>query len=154
MRLLLAGCLMVLSLWLSQRANADTWRAVVRPASIPPPAAPSSVEGPMVTLGRPEAINRPAVSQDNQGSSSDRTIVPVGYESTERTLSSPIIRGQSPEQASPTLAPPPGGGFPASPEERYNAGVVTNNGPIGSNGGGGGFWGQCQDIFNNCGQAM
>jgi hypothetical protein len=35
--------------------------------------------------------------------------------------------------------------------------VVINNGavPGGSSGGGiNGFWGQCQDIFNNCGQAM
>jgi hypothetical protein len=107
-----------------------------------------------VTLGRPEAINRQAVTQENPTPSWDRTIVPVSYESTERTLSSPIIRGQSPDQTSPTLAPPVGGGFPASPEERYNTGAVINNGPIGSNGGGGGFWGQCQDIFNSCEQAM
>jgi hypothetical protein len=154
MRRLLAGGLMVLSILLSQRANADTWRPVVRPTSnLATPTTPSSVESPIVTLGRPEAMNRPAIAQDNQASSSDRTIVPVSYESTERTLSSPIIRGQSPEQASPTLAPP-GGGFPATPEERYNAGVVINNGQVGNTGGGVGFWVQCQDIFNNCGQAM
>jgi hypothetical protein len=153
MRGLLAGGLMVLSLCISQSVNADTWRPVVRPSPIAAPATPPPVEGPIVTLGRPEAMNPPAVVQNNQTSSSDGTIVPVSYQSTERTLSSPIIRGQSPEQTSPTLAPPVGGGFPATPEERYNSGVVINNGTVG-NPGGGGFWGQCQDIFNSCGQAM
>ena len=45
-----------------------------------------------------------------------------------------------------------------TPEERYNAGVVINNGPIGNGpigaSNGGTFWGQCGEFFNNCGQAM
>jgi hypothetical protein len=60
-----------------------------------------------------------------------------------------------PEQTSPTLAPPVGG-FPVTPEEQYNSGVVINNGPVtgGVGGNGGSFWDQCGEFFNNCGQAM
>jgi hypothetical protein len=159
MRGLLAGGLMALSLFLLEaEAHADTWRPAVRPSPMTaPPDAPSSTS-PIVTLGRPEAVERAAVTQENRAPRSDGTIVPVSYESTPRSLFGPIFRAQNSDQLSPTLAPPQAGGFPATPEERYNTGAVINNGPVGGGaalgGGVGGFWGQCQDIFNNCGQAM
>ncbi len=154
-----AGGLIVFSVFLADlEVRADTWRPVIRPdrpASNATPESTSSSSGPIVTLGRPEALTPPSYAQEMPSSSSNGQIVPVSYTSTTQTLSSPIIRAQSPEQTSPTLAPPTAGGFPATPEERYNTGIVINNGQAPANGGGGsGFWGQFQDIFNNCGQAM
>jgi hypothetical protein len=156
MRGWLVGGLWVCLVFLpNSKVNADTWRPVVRPSPNSVSISSSSPANPVVILGRPEALNPPAYIQNNARPGSDGLIVPVSYEPTAHTLSSPIIRGQSPEQTSPTLAPPAAGGFPATPEERYNTGVVINNGQVPANGGGGpGFWGQCQDIFNNCGQAM
>lgn len=159
MRGLLAGSLMILSLYcLESKAHGDTWRPAVRPSSLASSPEAPSFTNPIVTLGRPQALDRPAAIQENQIPGSDGTIVPVSYESTPRSLFGPIFRAQNSDQLSPTLAPPQAGGFPATLEERYNTGAVINNGPVGSGGGGGGgvggFWGQCQDIFNSCGQAM
>jgi hypothetical protein len=145
-----AGGLVVLSLIFAvQELTADTWRPVVRPLPVANTIA-EAFSNPIVTLGRPEGMNSSAAVSENH----DRTgsIVPVSYQSTTGTLASPIIRGQMPEPTSPTLAPPTGG-FPVTPEESYNTGVVINNGPVaGSNGGS--FWDQCGEFFNNCGQAM
>ncbi len=153
MRRLLAGGLMVMSVFLVEQAQADTWRPVFRPSPIAASANDPSSAGPIVTLGRPEPMQP---KNENPSPRADGSILPVSYDSMTRTLTSPIIRAQSPEQASPTLAPPGAGGFPATPEERYNTGVAVNNGPVsgGGPGGGVGFWGQCQEFFNNCGQAM
>jgi len=154
MRRLLAGGLLVLSLGLlEQEVKADVWRPVTRPVPAPATGNSSYSVNPIVTLGRPEAMPGAAAVPDNQQPISGGSILPVSYESTTRTMSGPIIRGQSPDQTSPTLAPPVGG-FPATPEEQYNSGIVINNGqPIaGSNGGS--FWNQCGEFFNNCGQAM
>ena len=158
MRVWLAGGLIALSLiFLEREVRADTWRPAVRPAPVAATAISDASPNPIVTLGRPEAMNGSATVPDNQKRTSAASIIPVSYESTTRTLASPIIRGQIPDQTSPTLAPP-SGGFPTTPEERYNAGVVINNGPIGNGpigpSNGGSFWGQCGEFFNNCGQAM
>jgi hypothetical protein len=153
MRGLLAGGLIVLSLGLLEReVKADNWRPAVRP---PMPAFENSYTSanPIVTLGRPEAMNSPGIIPENLPQKVAGPILPVSYESTARTMAGPIIRGQIPDQTSPTLAPPVGG-FPATPEERYNAGVVINNGQPIAGANGGTFWGQCGDIFNNCCQAI
>jgi hypothetical protein len=160
MRAWLAGCLIVISLTVSiQKAMADVWRPAVRPspaasAQLPPDSGNLATSNtPIVTLGRPEGMYRPAGGSQNQQPESSPEIIQTSFDAPARVLADPIIRAQAPDQASPTLAPPVGG-FPATPEERYNTGVVINNGqPIAGNGGPG-FWGQCQDFINNCGQAM
>ena len=163
----MAGGLIVLSLGLLEcEVHADVWRPVTRP--VPTAASENSYfsANPIVNLGRPEAMPGAMLSRPNNDSSlpvdfngresmPPRTgpILPVSYESTAKTMAGPIIRGQIPDQTSPTLAPPVGG-FPATPEERYNAGIVINNGQPIAGANGGTFWGQCGEFFNNCGEAM
>jgi hypothetical protein len=154
MRGWLVGALMTLSLFfLEPDVRADTWRPAVRPSPVVPSGISDFSGSPIVTLGRPEAIGGAVAAGEDQQRASAASIMPVSYESTTRTLASPIIRGQIPEQNSPTLAPPATGGFPVTPEERYNTGVVINNGPA-ATGNGGGFWDQCGEVFNNCCQAV
>jgi hypothetical protein len=111
-----AGALVALSvIFLVQKVRADIWRPVVRPAPVVTSEILDTAANPIVTLGRPEGMNRSAAVSENPQRTPAGSIIPVSYESTTRTLASPIIRGQIPEQTSPTLAPPTGG-FPATPE--------------------------------------
>jgi hypothetical protein len=143
---------MALSLFFLERdVRADTWRPAVRPLPVAAAGTSEDSTSSIVTLGRPEAIIVSA--PENRQRTPSASVIPVSFESTTRTLASPIIRGQIPETSSPTLAPPPTGGFPVAPEERYNSGVIINNGSVGG-GNGGSFWGQCGEFFDNCGQAM
>jgi hypothetical protein len=116
------------------RGDEIRWRAAT-----PRKATPASAEAVAPTLGAPVPL------EDGPSTPADPNIVRTSY----------TARGQSPDRAPPTLAPPPGvNPVPATPEERYNCSVVADppaggggavggGGPIG--GGGHNFWDKCKN---------
>src|SRR5262249_25617678 len=94
-----------------------------------------NASAPAAKLGRPVAATV------------DRQVKPASY-SAALSAPQPVVRAQSPDMASPTLAPPPGTTTSAAipNDERYNCGVVTE--PPG--GSGHGMFGCCKDWFGTC----
>jgi hypothetical protein len=147
MRGLLVTALVGLALGLHGKGvKADEWRPVTRPA---PTAA--------VSLGRPIAVD--SQQEGTQSPSLGKPIIPASYNSADRSGGGPVFRAQSPDPYGPTLAPPQAGPFPATPEERYNSGVVVDNNQLGGGNplgggnaysGGNNFWGSCQEFLKNC----
>src|SRR5947208_6876812 len=67
MRVWLAGGLIALSLiFLEREVRADTWRPAVRPAPVAATAISDASPNPIVTLGRPEAMNGSATVSENR----------------------------------------------------------------------------------------
>lgn len=136
----------------SVRGEEIQWRpAGPRPAGVPAYTAP--VAGPAASLGRPIAtLGRPVAANASPAPESapavDEAVTQAAYSSESATQPppAPIARGQNPEFSGPSLAPPPPG-FPATPEEKYNAGVVVNP-PHGSQPG---FWSRAGDNFGGFG---
>ncbi|MGE3809571.1 MAG: hypothetical protein AB7K24_33320 [Gemmataceae bacterium] len=107
---------------------------------------------PAATLGPPALLGRPVpVAPAPAAPIEDSKLTQTSYEGAAlappqtATLAPPqptVVRAQNPEYGSPTLAPMPSG-IPLTPQEQYNAGVVTTPPPNT----GGGFFGRCYD---NC----
>lgn len=120
-----------------------------RPAGSRPPAAVTApaASGPAATLGRPIAtLGRPvAANAAEPPAVVDESVTRTAYNSENLT---PVVRAQSPEFSGPSLAPAPGA-IPASPEERYNAGVVVTPPP--GHGSQPGFWSRAGDNFGGFG---
>jgi len=125
------------------------------------PASPRPPENlrPAVTLGRPMAVYPAASSVPADTGLADRRLTPASYSPVGLSTPQPIIRAQAPDPVVPTPAPipaptpsppgpPPIGGIPASPNERYNCGVVTDPPPAGGPLAGGHGWLEgCKNLF-------
>ncbi len=143
MRALWAGTLAV-SLGLLTAVHADDvqWRPS-KPRNGKAAAAPEAARKgqPVATLGIPVPAQ---AGSPSESSTRDANISRASY--APATPEPYTVRGQGPDSAGPTLAPPVGvNAVPASPEERYNCGVVNDPPPAG----GGNFFGKCKDWFGN-----
>lgn len=132
----------------SMHAEEVQWR----PAAANKPSQPAASLGAPVTLGRPVAVKSPAPEPMH-----DPHLQQTSVQSSV-SLAPPrpaVIRAQSPEYPNPNpYAPVPAqpGGIPATPEEQYNAGIVTAPPPGGAGGyypapaaAGPGFFDRCRD---------
>lgn len=119
-----------LGLWL---AGAGAQEIRWRPSAAPVPE--STASAPLATLGRPVAtLGRPVPSvSPTDAPLTDANLTRTDYTDAILPLPAAKVRAQAPELSGPTLAPPSVGGIPATPDERYNCGVV--NQPPGARGG-------------------
>jgi hypothetical protein len=133
---------------LASGVKADEWRPAIRPSlNSAASLQASSDPGAAVTLGKPIGIDSRDESRAAHSPSLGKPVIPASYHLAADEIPGPVYRAQAPDPYGPTLAPPQTGVFPATPEERYNSGVVQNGIPPA---GGNGFWGGCQDFIKNC----
>src|SRR5262245_43822441 len=88
---------------------------------------------PAASLGRPVPLSASAAGDGPERV--DGQVRPASFGGSPVATPRIVARAQSPEVAGPTLAPPyvpvNTSGVPATPEERYNSGVVTEPPPAG-----------------------